>query len=335
MYNKVVPTISVTLGLYHNLSSLHVEHFSVDASFRETLRSLSQLEDLNLCACQIVTSEGFLSLRSFTMSGFGGKDIDGPLQIPSPDNLRALNLDSEDKASAFIIGFGPRRLEHLAHLSIQVVGDSAELFQFLAQCPRLETLEIKSFTPQSTLPIVSPITIPLLRTVTGPSKLVQLLTPTRPIGDVTILDDNGVMPGPDVIMLACMDISQSTAPLRSLALSVASPTIECLGAITSLFPGLVALSIKIKGIQEIDCDVGLYEDSGSPPTNTKHPERPSPTFCDDTAFDDLPPDEISDQEDEDVILTVKAPPRTKPDMASLCFDEIQVRDLIVSPVGDH
>jgi hypothetical protein len=32
---------------------------------------------------------------------------------------------------------------------------------------------------------------------------------------------------------------------------------------------------------------------------------------------------------------VKAPPRTKPDMASLCFDEIQVRDLIVSPVGDH
>jgi hypothetical protein len=83
------------------------------------------------------------------MSGFGGLEINGPLQIPSPESLRVLNLDSNDKVSAFVAGFVPRKLEHLTHLSIQAAADSAEIFELLARCPRLEALVVKSFTPQS------------------------------------------------------------------------------------------------------------------------------------------------------------------------------------------
>jgi hypothetical protein len=108
--------------------------------------------------------------------------------------------------------------------------------------------------------------------------------------------------------------------------------------ITSLFPGLAALSIEVEGSDNvIGCEFMLDEDSNHPRYNRNpgHAERSLSTFCDDTAFDGLPPDEISDQEEEGIIRTVtKAPLPSAPDMANLCLDEIPVRDHIFIVVGD-
>ncbi|KAJ6602739.1 hypothetical protein DFH09DRAFT_1354959 [Mycena vulgaris] len=228
--------------MYQNISSLDIHRLTIDTAFRNTLMSLSKLENLTLRERIIVSREGFLSSASLTiMSRLGFPPSIGPLQLASPASLRNLTLNTSTERSPLMAGVGRGKLPHLVQIFIGAVhkGDVYGLFGFLERCPRLESLAITSFHSKSTLPVIHPHIMPLLRTLTGPPKLIQLLTPNHPD-----------------LMLAYMDISRSAIPLPSLALPCIVSTLEVLIALTGLFPELRELSITVLGHYSSSCGLG-------------------------------------------------------------------------------
>ncbi|KAF7368357.1 hypothetical protein MVEN_00157300 [Mycena venus] len=302
MYDRVVMTFCKTLRLYHNLSSLHIRYFTIDAAFRQSLTSLSNLEDLKLDNCYISAATGFLQLRSLKVCGMNPMYGGGPLQIASPGSLRAIEVDHQ--ISLLIAGFRSAKLQHLVHLSMQVVREVEALFSFLGQCPRLESLVIRGVYKGSVLPpSVPPTTIPLLHSITGPPDIIQLLAPNRPVTSVSVLHAGGSSgeQSMEYLVSVCMDISCSSAPLYSLSLLRTSPTLEALAAITSLFPELKELCITVDGMRGSACGRPTYSGGRSV-------DRRWVDLCDETAFDDPSPDEVSDDEEEEpsIIIVTEA-----------------------------
>ncbi|KAJ6555954.1 hypothetical protein B0H19DRAFT_1071098 [Mycena capillaripes] len=260
---RVRATFFTALGLYQNLTSLHIRCLIVDANLRATLLSLSRLDDLMLCDCTIVAREGFLRLASLKIiSGFGYPDPGGPLQIASPDCLHTLKLDLGNcELLPLFTGFGPGILPQLVHLSINFVcgaGDDETLFMFLGRCPRLASLVINTLPGHFTLkiPTIRPSTIPLLGTLTGPPELIELLTPNRPVAGVTVLAT--IKDSTEDLLFLCMHISRSTRPIKSLVLPPIIPTLDFLVSITSLFPDLRELTVKIRGESEFNASFATY-----------------------------------------------------------------------------
>ncbi|KAF8192405.1 hypothetical protein K438DRAFT_1970203 [Mycena galopus ATCC 62051] len=286
MNDRVVKAFCATLGMYSNLSSLHLEEATIDASFRETLGSLSMLKDLHLGNCRIIAADRLLHLDNFKISGRSPKE---PLRLASPECLRTLDVGH---ISPLIAGFGSDKLCNLVKLSIQVVRDVGELFRLFTRCPRLEELTIPK-TLDSPLPALPARTIPLLHNITAPPAVVQLLTPTRPVRCARILDVGSSNLAPDGLMPLCMDISRSTTPLRSLVLPCRSPTLDFLAAISALFPDLDELCLKFpqRGFR---CGTSSYLKN----SQTFPIDQRTVDLNDDTAFDDLPVDDASDEEPE-------------------------------------
>ncbi|KAJ6541172.1 hypothetical protein DFH09DRAFT_1322754 [Mycena vulgaris] len=160
------------------------------------------------------------------------------------------------------------------------------LFGLLKQCPRLESLIVESI-PQDQVPTLSqypppPVTVPLLRKLTAPLCLAHILAPNRPISELIVRD------GPaDWVGLGLMPIAQTSTPLRSLALPRTFPTLDCIAVIAALFPDLRKLSIDIpSGVRMHSCGGPWH----------KEEDLRSPELCDDTAFNELPAEELSDTE---------------------------------------
>ncbi|KAJ7697174.1 hypothetical protein B0H17DRAFT_376166 [Mycena rosella] len=102
-------------------------------------------------------------------------------------------------------------------------------------------------------------------------------------------------------MLVCLDISRSVAPLHSLALPSTFPTLEFLAAIITLFPDLKELSIEVAGFKPFR-GPGYYASYQPVDTATAVGTR-SVALRDDTAFENLPENDISDAE-----ATAELPP---------------------------
>ncbi|KAJ7659473.1 hypothetical protein B0H17DRAFT_340133, partial [Mycena rosella] len=299
-YHRVVMTFSTTLVRYDNLSSVHMERFNLDAAFRKTLLSIPRLQDLTLCGCNVDARDGFLGLRSWTISGGGrGGDVP-PLQIASPNTLCDLHLARAIETSRLILGFGPRKLPELVNLSIDMIRstDIDLVFRFLHQCPRLESLEIDSIEGQLPLPAVHMTAIPLLRSLTGPQLLLQLLAPNRPIYEAKFRDDKKYNNDPQELMLACMDISRSASPLHYLTLPATTPTLELLISITRLFPDLKELSITMASRPSFRCGTGRFNHHWEAATNPL--DRRSVELIDEDAFADPRTEDVSDTEPEDL-----------------------------------
>ncbi|KAJ7495319.1 hypothetical protein FB451DRAFT_364899 [Mycena latifolia] len=313
MYERATTTFRATLGVYQNLTALEISGFTIDAAFLGTLASLSHLEALTIRNSEIVACKGFLGLGSLTACGLrlalGGE---GPLQIASPETLHTLNLDADNESSPLIAGFGPAKLAHLTHLSFGNIRSVHTLFGFLKQCPLLESLSITWLPRQSSLPAVHPSTIPLLRTLTGPGALLQLLAPNRPVSCATVLNDSTGLE-PDQLMRVCMDISRSASPLRSLSLPRTPPTLKFLDAITSLFPDLRELSVRIAGRIQFRCG-GSFGRRSDLKTETPV-DSWSLELRDEDAFDTPPVDELSDAEEEPPTI-IFTKPATAADIAA-------------------
>ncbi|KAJ7495326.1 hypothetical protein FB451DRAFT_1213852 [Mycena latifolia] len=304
MYERLITTFCATLGVYKNLTSLNICGLTIDAAFFGTLASLPQLDTLGVSRSDVVAWEGFLPLGTLKASGLRRlpEGNEGPLRIVSPDTIHTLELDSE--SSPLIAGFGSSQLPHLVHLSFNSVLYSEALIGFLAQCPRLESLSIdSSFGRQPSLPAIHSKTIPLLRTLTGPSKLVQALVPSRPVSSVTVLGDS--WPDEGYLISLCRNISRSSSPIHSLSLPRTPPTLEFLDAVMSLFPDLRELTIALAPMIE-------FRRCGYPRRHAVTPEKPSIDsrsleLRDEDAFDNPPADELSDNEaDEPQPILVKA-----------------------------
>lgn len=293
--SRVITTFRRTLRAYHNLSSLCLHNVDIDAAFRQSLRSLSKLEDLQLANCtfMVACTEGFLPLRHCKIR-LDPENTQEPLQIASPDTLRGLHMD-DHWIFRLIKGFGQRVLGNLVDLSIRIHSNYDMLFAFLKQCPQLECLVLNAANIPLILPLVHPHMIPRLRSLTAPSRLQQLLTPNRPVNSATVSQDRHSDLGVDHLIHTCVDISRSSAPVCSLVLPPVNPTLESMVAIMSLFPELRELSMEVLGMTPSTryhrlCGLCLPELEGLPVDHLLL------DLSDDTAFTDLPAEEISDDE---------------------------------------
>ncbi|KAJ7505967.1 hypothetical protein B0H11DRAFT_1974204 [Mycena galericulata] len=255
---RVLQTFVITLENYRNLSSLHIDLATIDDPFRRALESLPKLKELRLRNCHIDAAEGFLTIETLEMNHCSANE---PVRLVSRNNLSTLNIRGAD-ISLFIAGFGPDALINLVDLSVHGIRDVEVLVRFLRQCPHLQSLALES--PTGPLPST---TIPLLRNLTGPPAVVQLLTPGRPVSNIVISGP----PSRDSLMLLCTDISQATVPLRSLTWpfpareneylealesfesSTPSPMLQFFAAIPALFPELAELSFKFPAPIDFRC----------------------------------------------------------------------------------
>ncbi|KAF8160551.1 hypothetical protein K438DRAFT_1859644 [Mycena galopus ATCC 62051] len=303
---RVVSTFSTTLRLYQNISSLHLTQVTVDRSLRQTLSLLPRLEDLGLCNWDIVARDGFLNIQCLTLSGTGPTDTREPVQIGAPESLRS--LDAGNYISGSITGFGLRILHQLVNLSLETVQEVDPFFRFLRQCPRLQSLAVRVLSNRVALPEVHPTTLPHLRTLAGPPKLHHLLAPGRAISSATALPDTSVSVATlqEELVNVCFAITRSSVPVHSLTLVPKEATnLEFLAAITALFPELKELSLTLpEPLKDLSFLCMCYGHRRPiPPVELEWPD-----LDDDTAFDNAPADDISDDEVDEspTILDVKA-----------------------------
>ncbi|KAJ6478880.1 hypothetical protein C8R45DRAFT_1156162 [Mycena sanguinolenta] len=287
MHDRATNIFFATLGLYRTISSLHITIDVVDAALWETLRCIPLLEALELRASRF---------------GVGDQSVSDPqrndTEFPAASwMLRSLHLAD---GRQLLKAFSANELPHLVHLSIQYVDVMAPFVRFVAQCPRLESIAVHY--PRSLLPgfsDVPPYSLPLLHTLVGPSCLVRSLVPNRSMRAVSVVGEIVLQ---DLLSL-CTDISRSTVPVHHLALPRATPTIEFLRSVVALLPHMRDLWLAIPDPRPTRSGFLCRHGFHSPLPECAVDER-VPAFCDAEAFDGLPPEEISDEEAEDVPINV-------------------------------
>ncbi|KAF7375752.1 hypothetical protein MSAN_00464800 [Mycena sanguinolenta] len=286
MRDRVLATFYATLGLYYNLSSLHIEASKIDRASWETLMSLPRLKKINLHVQNIDMGE----------RNIGGRHSEEALRTASPSKLHSLHLVY---ALHLLNGFATSELSSLVHLSIRSVRKVEPFLRFIQQCPCLESIAIESFRRQATLASihVNPHSLPRLRALVGPSCLLRSLVPNRPISSVRFMDRK---PELDELLSACSDISRSSVHVHSLTLprTFPGPTFEFLHNIISMFPNMKELSIEL-------CNaVFICRGSWGLPDSVYPIDKRLPVFTDADTLDSLPAEELSDDEMEDAPIDV-------------------------------
>lgn len=319
--DRVLTTFFATLGLYQSLISLNIEAITIDASLRKTLASLSQLHELVLDGCDITLDGVLLTLQRFTLSATrrrgtrfrnsaSGEDtIEGSLKLVDPVHLLELNLHGVAQSTVLITGFGDATFSNLGHLSLHAMFHAGILLDLLKRCPRLESLVIQSISSSPGTPIPQHF-VPLLRTLTVPWDMVRLFTFNRPICDVVVLNDQpDKLVSIDDMKGVFIDISRSSAPIRSLLIPCTSSTLETLTFLTSVFPTLPELSMDIP---EKDEERWAFR-CGNENDEDLREDRRSVELNDEAAFDGLPADVLSDSEENlpPVRPVVPTPPHSR------------------------
>ncbi|KAF7337165.1 hypothetical protein MVEN_02154500 [Mycena venus] len=265
LYKRIIVTFASTLGLYHNLRSLHLQGVTVDTHTRNTLSSLSNLESLTL-ACEITARDGdLMKLKSFTISATPGASAvvtTEPLQIVCAEHLQTLNIDHRGEMVSLLTGFQPRKFPQLVSISLGFLSDEEigidVFFEFLQQCPQLESLAIHYAYLTSNDPLSSrlhPNAIPRLANLTVPPWLIDVFMPNRPVSTVSIKRcypyDHVAIPleeAGEYLALLFADLSHASVPLKFLSIPSISPTPECFVAIASACPYLTTLAIDVTEI---------------------------------------------------------------------------------------
>ncbi|KAJ7819830.1 glycoside hydrolase [Mycena olivaceomarginata] len=281
------------------------------------------LEEVTLGTCDIPARDGvLLDLKFFSMSNTPRRrrrrtnDLsEKSLGLVSAGRLQSLKIDGLDDTIPLMTGFGGQRFPHLTQLSLDTIFDLSFFLRFLTQCPRLQILSAGHDGSPSLSSHVHPETIPLLRSIDAPLDLVRALTPNRPVRDVIV--QPGYSLSAEDFTLAVLDISNASVPVQSLTLpSTYLPTVESLNTMSSLFPGLTSLSMEIRCEEPVLASItmcGTGRSSGrSLPPEYQTPELPD--VCDAGAFDSLPPEEVSDTEEEQPSPAVRVALETHPKM---------------------
>ncbi|KAF7360897.1 hypothetical protein MSAN_01119400 [Mycena sanguinolenta] len=317
MQDRVTSTFFTTLGLYRNISSLHIKTYRIDAAAWQTLLCLSMLHTLHLDAYQIDTGDetsaiagslpktALVATRQLRGLHSEARKIDKGNEISeisgsrynrglaAPRKLRSLHLPH---ARLLLDAFSASELPYLVHLSIQAIRSAQDMepfVRFVEQCPRLESLTVIGTPPTSPLRYIDipPHSLSLLHTLTGPSYLSRSLAPGRPIRSVRVVEHGLDI---DNLLSLCIDISRSTVPVHALALPRAAPTLGFLQRLLALFPDVRELYLRIQNPMPSGISFCVWP---------KHPnyvvDERVPLFCDADAFDGLPAEELSDDETKD------------------------------------
>ncbi|KAJ7145551.1 hypothetical protein C8R44DRAFT_863424 [Mycena epipterygia] len=252
-YLKAVHIFHSTLSHYQKLQSLRLDDFFIGTQFRETLSSLTQLEDLNLSNCTVACPTGrLLPLHKLNVTGRRARTADlmgDPLQLVVPDALITLRFDGSLVGVCVLYALADLTLAHLVELTIELTPPIAEIFftSFVnSACPRLERLHIPHVSRAAVIPTrIPPTAVPLLQSFKGPLSLLRLFIPDRPVTFIRVSSPSTA--STPEILSALSDIAQSSATLSVLELHpqiAGSP--EILAALTELLPDLRQLSLELK-----------------------------------------------------------------------------------------
>ncbi|KAJ7822735.1 hypothetical protein B0H14DRAFT_2827808 [Mycena olivaceomarginata] len=256
-YLNLVQTLSGTLGLYRNLSSLRLGYLTIDASFRKALSSLEHLSDFQLDSCDIIArTGGFLSLQKFSFASDHDHDHgDQPLEMVSPATLHTLSIDSSRDACTLLLVLADEAntFPNLVSVSVELSDAIAETFlTFLAHCPHLTHLRIiKSVLSKPIRGHLPATVVPLLRVFNGPRLLAAPFIFDRPVSVIDLGGGSGFedqnKPAHKDIIRDLINIAHSSVPVHSLSLGAPlSIAIELCAAIAIHFPDLRGLSLGLK-----------------------------------------------------------------------------------------
>ncbi|KAJ7634360.1 hypothetical protein FB45DRAFT_1025308 [Roridomyces roridus] len=303
---RLVATFVRTLGMYHNLTSLDAGVLTIDVSIRAALRSLLQLEELTLDGCIVEPPDGaLLTVQRFTLRwpprivgpqsevlGLFGSGV----QLVHPASLRHLTLQDWVQTTLFLNRWGTCLFPVLQHLELPRCVDLTQLLGILSRCLRLESLVVPSVHGRANVSLPQ-AAVPFLRTLTAPLALIHLFTPGRPLDSVTVFQSIAGCPhlSAEKVTDLVKHISLSTADIRFLALPATMSPSDTIKLVTGFFPALVELVLDVR-------DRGVPRPSAMFRYRQPKPPRPGsrvPEFNDETAFDDLPPEELSDSEEDE------------------------------------
>ncbi|KAK7017291.1 hypothetical protein R3P38DRAFT_3275155 [Favolaschia claudopus] len=288
-HTRIYETFGKALTLCHNLSAVHLKRLKIDTMLLSTVLSLPKLQHLAI------------DTRELTVVDTGGV-------LPKNAMLRSLDLSNDYFLRE---GFAEIDLPILAHLTPSFIN----------------SLRGPDF------PAIKGDSLPTLRALTGPPAMIISLAPNRPITRASISPSNSPA---ESLLHACAALSRSSVPVRTLDLPHVQymPLIlsrfdlaridsldELFSEITPLLPNLTELTLDVPNPHQIDpCCVECWdeEDIESEPLGVDE----LPILCDDTAFDDLPEHEVSDDEgdssdlDTDIIISLDKIPDTELEVES-------------------
>ncbi|KAK7056042.1 hypothetical protein R3P38DRAFT_1375174 [Favolaschia claudopus] len=292
---RVLNMFCKTLHRYPKLSSLDIQRNFVDTAFLITLVSLPELKHLKL------------HIPDKSPELYSGKNA-----TISSESLQSLELSRD---TLLLDGFGRGiSLPNLVNLSIGTVRDTELFFAHIVdQFPLLESLAIESIHDTSPFPGLPRNCFPKLCSLTGPPSMIEALAPNRPICRAVMRQTwrmDHLVPIDDSKQ-ARIALSRSSGPVTSLVLPGLILSLGLLSSVTDLFPDLRELTLRpARGgpVWRYGSRCGYFRTA-----ETVEADRRLPVLCEETAFDGLPVDELSDAEEEaeaEVERTIAAPPKT-------------------------
>ncbi|KAJ7493018.1 hypothetical protein B0H11DRAFT_2396431 [Mycena galericulata] len=218
-YLNVVRKFTTALTVHTNLRTLHLDQFTIDLPFRETISSLTRLEDVSLQSCDIPSRTGpVLCIQTFALLRYASDGsawytfCDEPLHLLSPATLRTLTLHHCRDAKAML----------------SVFADESLVF------PDLATLSIKMCPTH-----ISPDPC---QTVSLPPRFPEVFQRASPPGD-----DAHAWPPEEDIARDLVDIACTSCPVLSLSLEAPiGGAVEICSAIANHFPELRNLALAMK-----------------------------------------------------------------------------------------
>ncbi|KAJ7465360.1 hypothetical protein B0H11DRAFT_63513 [Mycena galericulata] len=260
-YLNVVRKFTTALTVHTNLRTLHLDQFTIDLPFRETISSLTRLEDVSLQSCDIPSRTGpVLCIQTFALLRYASDGsawytfCDEPLHLLSPATLRTLTLHHCRDAKAMLSVFADESLvfPDLATLSIKVRDSTIQPFlAFLERCPQLARLDVSnSYFSRPVSNRLPAAAIPGLRSFKGPRLLAMMLTRGRRVRNVKLwgsgfIADN-TAPEEDIAR-DLVDIACTSCPVLSLSLEAPiGGAVEICSAIANHFPELRNLALAMK-----------------------------------------------------------------------------------------
>ncbi|KAK6987535.1 hypothetical protein R3P38DRAFT_2661653 [Favolaschia claudopus] len=291
---RVLHTFCKTLHRYPKLSSLDIQRNFVDTAFLMTLVSLPELKHLK-----------------FHIPDKSPELYSGKILTMTSESLQSLDLSRD---TLLLDGFSREiSFPNLVSLSIGTVRDTELLFTHIVdRFPHLELLAIDSIQDTSPFPDLPRNCFPKLCSLTGPPSMIEALAPNRPISRAVMRQTwrmDHLVPIDDSKQ-ARIALSRSSVPVTSLVLPGLILSLGLLSSLADLFPDLRELTLTPArggpgGRIGSCCQYFRTEE-------TVEADRRYPLLCEETAFDDLPVDELSDAEEEaeaKVERTITAPRR--------------------------
>ncbi|KAJ7446121.1 hypothetical protein FB451DRAFT_1292222 [Mycena latifolia] len=322
-YVKVLQRFTSTLGVYQKLHSLRLDDIFFGANLRQTLSSLTQLEELNLNNCTVGPSIGpLLHLRKLTVSGPRVRTEElngGSLELVSPDALSCLKLDGSPGALYVLSALIDNTLTLLVDLTIYFTPPIADIF-FTSivgnGCPRLENLHITHVSHAVALPAhIPPAAMPLLQSFKGKLELVRLFVPGRPVTFIRVSGPITVTT-PEILSVLA-DIAQSSVAPHVLELH---PRIggssEVFATLSTLLPDLRQLSLELNEPSRYWPPLVVADPSSSPSSDNEEdwpwaPDTRTVELSDNGTLDSVNSDR-SDRPSDDGDRFVELPATVKP-----------------------